>query len=73
MDGDAVKTDHDSVMIEHRHLQEKVERLDLFINYGPEYKQLDPIEQDRLKRQLEHMRAYNDVLIERIRAFPPVE
>lgn len=59
-------------MVEHRDLQLKVDRLNLFIQQNPEYKQLDRVDQELFVRQLEHMRGYNGVLIERIKRFTPL-
>lgn len=58
------------VVAEKEDLQKKVDALDAFIYTNPTFTTLPEDEQDRLRRQYDHMAAYNAVLNERIAAFP---
>lgn len=53
-------------------LDEKILKLELFIP-TQKFAELDEVEQARLTRQLNHMRAYSAVLLERINTFTPEE
>lgn len=56
------------VIQELRDLNDKIEKLTAFFD-NPIFATLDPAEQDRLQRQIVHMRAYAMILVERIAAF----
>jgi hypothetical protein len=60
------------VIEESEALDEKILKLELFIP-TQKFAELDEVEQARLTRQLNFMRGYSAVLLERIVAFPPVE
>jgi len=61
---------HQQRVIDERHeLDTKIAALFVFINESPIFDKLDDAEQVRLKRQLDHMIAYSDILKERIGAF----
>ncbi len=51
-------------------LDEKLTKLDTFIQMNPLLRQCSEAEQDRLRRQSSIMHDYSDVLGERISAFP---
>lgn len=49
-------------------LTEKIQKLDFFMTH-PKFNEVDVAEQERMRRQIGHMRAYGAVLEERIAAF----
>lgn len=57
------------VVNEKGELDEKLGKLELFIEHSETYQELDPAEQSRLKRQRNIMINYSSVLAERIGAF----
>jgi hypothetical protein len=56
------------VLEEAAELGKRMERL-LAFTLGPVFQHLHPAEQDRMSRQLGHMGAYHNVLLERIAAW----
>jgi hypothetical protein len=56
------------LVVEKRELGEKIDKLDAFIN-GHVFGGIPKIEQDLLQLQVIHMRAYSEILGERIAAF----
>ena len=47
----------------------KLSRLRGFVEYNENFRNLPIDEQERMMLQLQHMQAYHDVLIQRIKAF----
>lgn len=56
------------VVEEQKELENKLDKLALFL-MTKLFRTLDPLEQDRLRRQHEAMFQYNSILKERIKAF----
>lgn len=54
------------VTLERKELDEKIEKLTVFMRTPLFNKHIDVTEQERLRSQLEHMRHYSDVLGERL-------
>jgi len=59
------------VVEEKKELDDKIEKLDAFIN-SEKIHTVDPPEQDRLILQLDIMKMYSNILLRRIIAFTPV-
>jgi CRISPR/Cas system endoribonuclease Cas6 (RAMP superfamily) len=59
------------VVDEKSELDDRIGKLRTFIVESPIFVKLDSAEQNRLNRQYSHMRAYSDILGERIAAFAP--
>ena len=57
----------DRLVEEHAALNEKIEKLSIFINESEIFKGLSTEHQDLLKRQLHHMIEYQQILIQRIK------
>lgn len=57
------------VVVELEELNRRLDKLESFILDSPGFNAPAPAEQNRLRRQAEHMRAYSRVLAERIEAF----
>jgi len=57
------------VLAEQIELDEKLQKLEAFVNVAVIFGKLPEEEQERLKRQLSYMKEYNAVLRERIEAF----
>ena len=59
------------MLIEHKELKEKVEKLDAFIGTNPIFKRLSEEEQRDMRLQFRAMMIYLDVLMTRIRRACP--
>ena len=57
------------VIAEQAELDEKIAKLAPFIDSNPLFSKLPADEQDRMKRQLDYMKCYSEVLGERIENF----
>lgn len=51
---------------EQEELQEKIQKLEIFIFHNPDYSKLSTVEQVHMSMQLAHMRGYASVLYARI-------
>jgi len=57
------------VVIEKKELDEKIKKLNDFINDNPIFSSLGYAEQVRLRYQIQYMSQYSEILKERIEAF----
>jgi hypothetical protein len=69
----ATTTFQDRVRQEHRELSEKTDRLATFVSSGEPWQAVAITERRRLLDQLQIMRAYAEILRERIAAFDPAK
>lgn len=70
VDSDGIYQPHqDRVILETRELQDKVTKLNIFIDTNTTFATLDLDEQNRLRKQLQAMIYYLTILVERINNF----